>query len=74
VFGFYFLRDYGIVGLTLRDWVFIKTIILKTLLTAFVKRFLNNKKGCLYRGITSCSYPLKMRSIRIENYGGEGSL
>jgi hypothetical protein len=52
VFGFYFLRDYGLVGLTVRAWVFVKTILLKTFLTAFVKMFLNNKNGRFYWGIT----------------------
>jgi hypothetical protein len=52
VFGFYFLRDLGFVALIPRAWVFVKTILLKTLLTAFVKWFLNNKKGCFYQGIT----------------------
>jgi hypothetical protein len=52
MFGFYFLRDLGFIGLTLRAWVFVKTILLKSLLTTFVKKVLNNKKGCFYRGIT----------------------
>jgi hypothetical protein len=31
--------------LTLKAWVFVKTILLKTMVTTFVKRFLNNKNG-----------------------------
>jgi hypothetical protein len=52
VFSFYFLKDLGFVELTLRAWVFVKTVLLKTLLTAFVERFLNNKNDCFYWGIT----------------------
>jgi hypothetical protein len=43
VFGFYFLIDQGVVRLALRVLGPVKTILLKSLLFAFVRKFLDNK-------------------------------
>jgi hypothetical protein len=46
VFGFYFLIDQGVVRLVLRVLDLVKTILLKTLLSAFMEKILIDKKVC----------------------------
>jgi hypothetical protein len=52
VFGFYFLMGQGVVRLALGVLGFVKTILLKTLLSAFMEKISINKNVCFYQGIT----------------------
>jgi hypothetical protein len=56
VFGFYFLMGQSVVRLALRVLDLVKTILLKTLLSAFMEKISINKKVCFYQGIT-LSFP-----------------
>jgi hypothetical protein len=50
---FYFLRDQGVIRLTLRVLGLVRTLLLGTFVDcSYGKDFFFNKKVCFYRGIT----------------------